>query len=74
MNVTLTEKQRRLRAHSVGNALASLRIESLEPTAWLLEQTRRYIEGSISMEDMLNDLKRRYPHIQTYPKSGNETE
>ena len=64
MHATLTEKQRQLRAHSVGNALASLRIEALQPSERLLELTQKFIEGSISTAEMLEDLKRRHAAVQ----------
>ena len=64
MNATLTEKQRQLRAHSVGNMLASMRIEALEPTERMLELTQQFVEGSISTAEMLEDLKRRHAAVQ----------
>ena len=64
MHTTLTEKQRQLRVLSVGNVLASLRIEGLEPSEWLLKLTQQYVEGSIGTAEMLEALKRRYPAVQ----------
>ena len=64
MHPTLTEKQRQLRALSVGNVLAFLRIEGLEPSEWLLKLTQRYVEGRIGTAEMLEELKRRYPAVQ----------
>ena len=64
MHATLTEKQRQLRAHSVGNMLASMRIEALEPTERMLELTQQFVEGSISTAEMLEDLKRRHAAVQ----------
>ena len=63
MHTTLTEKQRQLRALSAGNVLASLRIEGLEPSEWLLKLTQQYVDGSIGTAEMLEELKRRYPAI-----------
>ena len=64
MQSALTEKQRQLRARSVGNALASLRIEALKPSERLLELTQQFIEGSIGTAEMLEDLKRRHAAVQ----------
>lgn len=60
MLTILTEKQRQQRARSVGNVIASMRIEGLQPGERMLELMQQFIEGSITTAEMLEDFKRRH--------------
>jgi hypothetical protein len=57
----ITEQERARRSSNVGQALASVRLEGLEPGQEALDIYQRYVEGEISLEqvgaeiDALND-------------------
>lgn len=52
----LTAKQIAQRQHDARNALASQRLEGLEPDTEVLEATQRYITGEIELSDVLKDF------------------
>jgi len=52
MAVTTTDRAREQRAGEVNNALASVRIEGLEPSAEAKALFQRYVNGEMSFEEL----------------------
>lgn len=52
MSVTTTDQAREQRAREIANALASGRIEGLEPSEGAMEIFQRYIDGELTLEQM----------------------
>lgn len=52
MSAIASEKAREQRAKEIENALASGRIEGLEPSAEAMAIFQRYIEGELTLEQM----------------------
>lgn len=52
MAVTVDAGLRQQRAHEIENALASGRMEGLEPSAGAMAIFQRYIDGELTMEEM----------------------
>lgn len=51
---------RRFRAKAVGNAIDSSLLEGVRPSAQTVAQLNRYVEGSVTIEALIADAKRRY--------------
>ena len=52
MAVTTLDQTRTQREREVANALASVRMEDLEPSAEAKDIFQRYVEGEVSLEEM----------------------
>ncbi len=52
MAATTADRARIQRERAVENALATVRMEGLEPSGEALDIFRRYVEGDVSLEDM----------------------
>jgi hypothetical protein len=52
MPVTTTDRARAQRAKEVENALASVRIEGLEPSAEARSIFQRYVDSDLTLEEM----------------------
>jgi hypothetical protein len=52
------------RERNVGNMLATLRIEKLEPSDSLKPTLQAYVDGQKTTVDLLNEVKAKYVELQ----------
>lgn len=55
--VLITEQERQTRESAIEQALASVRLEGLEPGASVHQIYRRYINGELTLQEMGNEIE-----------------
>lgn len=68
----LSETERAERRQAVANAIASQRLEGLEPDAEVIRQLEAFAEGRLGIEAILGEVRGRIVDGRLLPGAGSE--
>lgn len=68
----LSETERAERRQAVANAIASQRLEGLEPDAEVIRQLEAFAEGTLGIEAILGEFRGRFMDGRLLPAAGRE--